>query len=574
MAVARPVLLMRPRSSATYFAASIVLLIVVIAIYAGTTARRTQAALRAQLEDKGLALADAFQTSSRNAIRSDALLEEALARRLFDNARLVDELLQRGADPDQVRALAQRNGLRRIDLLDRDGRAWTPPAAPPSPMRPGMRMGGGDMPPGMMRYMWGRRWARPPESLAEAPSTIRDRRFWQGTVFGVAIGARSFEGIIAVHADADDVLSFRREVGVQRQLEELARQAGVVAVAVLGADRSVLASAGALAGVADDPALARALDGRRSVAGFVGDGAGRRFRIARPLALGAAGGGLLTIDFSSAPMARAWRHDVRAGLALASAALAAGALGLGLIFYVQHRRLREVRALEVEMARRERLAALGDVAAAFAHEVRNPLNAVSMGLQRLRAEFAPEPAADYARFVDLMQGEVRRLNAIVEQFIALARPLPLKPVAVDVADLLHALAALVEGQAREAGVGLRVEVPADPPTVTADRDHLQQVLLNLALNAVQAMRGGGRLTLAAERARDRVVLSVSDTGPGIAPDVLPRIFDPYFTTKPGGLGLGLTIARRIVEAHGGTLEAGPAPGGGARFRVVLPLTPP
>ncbi|HET7342372.1 MAG TPA: ATP-binding protein, partial [Methylomirabilota bacterium] len=307
---------------------------------------------------------------------------------------------------------------------------------------------------------------------------------------------------------------------------------------------------------------------------FVGEGAGRRFRIVRPLALETGGGGLLAIDVSVEPMAAAWRHDVRAGVALAGAALLAGALGLGLIFYAQHRHLREVRALELAMARRERLAALGDVAAAFAHEVRNPLNAVSIGLQRLRAEFAPEPAADYARFVDLMQGEVRRLNAIVEQFIALARPLPLKPVVLDVADLLHGLAALVEGQAREAGVSVRVDVPADLPALTADRDHLQQVLLNLALNGVQAMPGGGLLTLGAERARDRVVLAVTDTGPGIAPDVLPRIFDPYFTTKPGGLGLGLAIARRIVEAHGGALDAAPAPGGGARFRVVLPLAPP
>ncbi|HET7341606.1 MAG TPA: hypothetical protein VFL90_09100, partial [Methylomirabilota bacterium] len=235
---------MRPRSSATYFAASIVLLIAVIAVYAGTTARRTQAALRAQLEDKGLALAEAFETSSRHAIRSNALLEEALARRLFDDARLVDELLQRPVPADAIAALAQRTGLRRIDLLDREGRPWTPPAPPP--MAPGMRMGSAPM-PGMMRFMWGRRWAPAPESAAEPPRAVRDRRFWQGTVFGVAIGARSFDGVIAVHADADDVLSFRREVGVQRQLEELARLSGVVAVAVLGADRAVLASAGALA---------------------------------------------------------------------------------------------------------------------------------------------------------------------------------------------------------------------------------------------------------------------------------------------------------------------------------------
>lgn len=225
------------------------------------------------------------------------------------------------------------------------------------------------------------------------------------------------------------------------------------------------------------------------------------------------------------------------------------------------------------MARRERLAGLGDVAAAFAHEVRNPLNAVSIGLQRLRAEFNPEPAGEYAQFVDLMQGEVRRLNTIVEEFIALARPLPVKPLPMDAADLVRETAALVEPEARQAGVELRVAAPPALPLV-ADRDHLKQVLLNLVLNAVQAMReAGGTLSIEAAGSREAVTLTVADTGPGIPLDALPRIFDPYFTTKSGGLGLGLTIARRIVEAHGGALEADSQPGRGARFRVSLPERP-
>jgi signal transduction histidine kinase len=250
-----------------------------------------------------------------------------------------------------------------------------------------------------------------------------------------------------------------------------------------------------------------------------------------------------------------------------------GGVGLGLIFWAQQRHLRELRALETEMAQRERLAALGDVAAAFAHEVRNPLNAVSMGLQRLRAEFAPAPADEYARFVDLMQGEVTRLNTIVEDFLALARPLPLTPARVAVDTLLGELAALVEAQARAASIDVRVAAPSSLPRVVADRDHLKQVLLNLVLNAVQAAGRGGRVTLEAQPARDGITIVVADTGPGIAPDVLPRIFDPYFTTRNGGLGLGLTIARRIVQAHGGSLEVESTPGAGARFTVRLPGVP-
>jgi two-component system sensor histidine kinase HydH len=294
-----------------------------------------------------------------------------------------------------------------------------------------------------------------------------------------------------------------------------------------------------------------------------------RFEAVRPIALDDGRTALLAITLSTEPMARAWRHDLRAGALLAGAVLLLGGAGLGVIFWVQRRHLAERRRLEAEMERRERLAAVGDVAAAFAHEVRNPLNAVSIGLQRLRAEFAPAPVEEYSRFVDLMQSEVARLNGIVEEFIALARPVAVKPVAFDTAELLHELHVLLEGEARAAGIAVSVVAPGGL-VVVADRDQLKQVLLNLALNGIQAMRDGGALALGAQRAGAGVRLTVTDTGPGIAPEARARIFDPYFTTRPAGLGLGLTIARRLVEAHGGSIEVEASDARGTRFAVTLP----
>jgi two-component system sensor histidine kinase HydH len=269
-------------------------------------------------------------------------------------------------------------------------------------------------------------------------------------------------------------------------------------------------------------------------------------------------------------MDRVWRRDRLAAIVLAAVVLALGSLGLAGIFYVQHRQQAEVAALEAEMQRQERLSGLGNMAAAVAHEIRNPLNAVSMGLQRLRAEFDPEPAAEYRGLVDLVQGEVRRLNAIVEEFLSLARPPALRPEPVDVAALLDEVHALVDGQARAAGVSVRREVVAGMPALVADRDRVKQVLLNLVLNAIEAMPGGGELILGASATRTAVTLSVGDTGTGIAPEVRPRLFEPYVTTKARGLGLGLAIARRIAEAHGGRIEADSRPGGGSELRVVLP----
>jgi two-component system sensor histidine kinase HydH len=578
-----------------YFLASVVLLVVLVAAYAVSAGRRSQTELRAQLEQKGLALADVLEAGSQNAIRSNALMEEMIAQRLFDNARLVDELLAGPVDPARLQDVVKRNHLRRIDLLDREGRPWTPPERPPhgimagmmahggGPPMPGMRPWGSPMPgmhpgepPPMMRYMWGRRWLTPDDGGAAeraAPAPIKERRFWEGSVFGVAVSARSFPGIIAVHANAEDLLDFRRTVGVERQIEELARQSGIASVALLQRDLTVLAHSdpARIGERLEDGVLARARDAGATVSGLVdGPGRARAFEVVKPIEIGGTARALLAIRFSTEPMERVWREDLRVGVVLGVAVLLVGALGLGLIFFMEHRHLAEVRKLETEMTRRERLAALGDVAAAFAHEVRNPLNAVSMGLQRLRAEFAHELTGESGRFVSLMQGEVRRLNAIVEQFLSLARPLPLSPQPLAVDELVRGLAALLEDEARAARVEVRLELPTGLPPLVADRDRLGEVLLNLGRNALQAMEGGGTLTLGAEARRDAIVLIVGDTGPGIAPDVVSRIFDPYFTTKPDGLGLGLAIARRIVEAHGGTIEVDTTQGRGARFLVRLP----
>ncbi|MBI3029822.1 MAG: hypothetical protein HYY64_09950 [Candidatus Rokubacteria bacterium] len=563
-----------------YFLASVLVLLAAVAIYAFTEARRLQRDLIREVADKGVALAQVLEVSSRNAIQGNALLEEMIGQRLLDNARLIDQLLSsRPVDADWLKQVSAMNRLHKVDLLDLQGRPYTPPA-PRGMMGMMMRGGGGSPESGremrdMMLYMWGRRWAPPGEQAA--PPALKDRKFWEGSLFGVAVGARSFPGIIAVHADADYILNFGKEIGVQRQIEELGHQPGIVSVALLDREGTVMAHTDPRrVGQREvDQGLKETQTARQPLGRIVErEGHGRVYEVVTPVLLGDSPLGVLKIDLSLAPSEEIWRRDLRSIVILGLAAVAIGVLGMGVIFYTQHSHLRERQALEAEMTRRERLASLGDMAAALAHEIKNPLNAVSMGLQRLRVEFRPAEAPEYGRFLDLMQGEVRRLNAIVEQFLSLARPLPLKPERLRVEELLGELAALVEADARAGGVRVTLSVPPDLPHVVADRDHLKQVMLNLILNGLQAMPEGGTLTLEAARARDGLALAVADTGPGIPPEALPRVFDPYFTTKAKGLGLGLAIARRIVEDHGGKIEVESQPGRGTRFRVILPPETP
>ena len=563
-----------------YFVASVLLLAVLTALFAVSLARRTQQELSRQLEGKGLALADALETSSRNAILGNRLMEEMIAQRLLDNARLIDQLLlSRPFEPawlDEIRAM---NRLTRVELLDRDGRPYSPPSPRAHPMMgmmgkpPGAEGSGPEQRHAMMMYMWGRRWS-PPSNEGNVPPAIRDRRFWQGSLFGVAVGARSFPGIIAVHADAAYVLDFRQEIGVQRQVEEMARQPDIDSIALIDQGFTVVAHSrpdrvGQLDG---DEQIREAVRSGRTIARLVRrEGLDPVYEIVKPLRLDTDRPGALRIALSTASMDRVWRRDRVAAIVLGLAVLALGSLGMAAIFYTQHRHLAEVKTLETEMERRERLSALGNMAAAVAHEIRNPLNAVSMGLQRLRAEFQPPETEEYRALLDVVQGEVRRLNSIVEDFLSLARPLTLRPEPIPVQALIDEVLLLVEGEARAAGITTERAIADALPPVEVDRDRITQVLLNVMLNAIQAMPGGGTLTVGASASRGALQLDVSDTGRGIAPDVLPRLFEPYVTTRAKGLGLGLAIARRIVEAHGGSIEAENRPEGGSRFRVSLPL---
>jgi signal transduction histidine kinase len=579
---------MRSTFAPRYLLASVLLLTVLVTLLAASAARRTHQELTRQLEDMGVALASTLEASGQSAIRGNALMEEMIGQRLLDNARLLDQLLLfRPPDPDWLGSIRGANRLLRIDLLDREGRPYAWPARPAPMGMMGMMMGHpppSASPPAsgsaadhrsmMMLYMWGRRWGQA-EPEPSAPATVRDRKFWEGSVFGVAVTARSFPGIIAVHADADYVLNFSREIGVQREVEELGRRAGIESVAILDGDLAAVAhSDPARLGQREPDVSLRQLlaqGGTRTRFTPVG-GAPSRLEVTRPFALGTARPGLLQVRLSTAPMEQVWRRDRLAAVLMGLVVLGLGSLGLATIFYTQHRQLAQVTALEAEVARRERLATLGHMVATVSHEVRNPLNAISMGLQRLRAEFHPtEEPDEYQRLLDLVTGEVRRLNTLVDESLALARAPRLQPEPVQVGDLLEEVVGLIEAEAHRIGVRIERQVPADLPLVAADRGRLTQVLLNLARNALEAMPDGGTLRMEAAATTRALTLGVTDSGRGIPREIRPRLFEPYYTTKVTGLGLGLAVARQIVEAHGGTIEFEPTAQGASRFRITLPL---
>jgi len=225
------------------------------------------------------------------------------------------------------------------------------------------------------------------------------------------------------------------------------------------------------------------------------------------------------------------------------------------------------------LAQAERVAAWREVARRLAHEIKNPLTPIAMSVETLRdAQASSRP--DFPEIFDegtrAIGEEVRRLKRIVDEFSRFARlPAP-EPSPVPPEDLVSTLLALFPPLD---GLTVERDVAQGLPKVLADRDQVVQVLLNLVQNALDAMPRGGVLRVSARAQGGLVALAVSDTGVGIAPEDLARIFEPYFTRKKGGTGLGLSIARRIAEEHGGRLEARSMPGEGATFTLWLPAAP-
>ena len=231
--------------------------------------------------------------------------------------------------------------------------------------------------------------------------------------------------------------------------------------------------------------------------------------------------------------------------------------------------LRSRQLLQDEMKRKEKLVALGHLAAGVAHEIRNPLSSIK-GLAKYFAERAPA-GGEAHQLAQVMAKEADRLNRVVSELLELVKPTHLALQAVDLNTLINHSLQLVSQDANSREIQLRFTANDTLPEIQADPDRLTQVLLNLYLNAIQAIGQHGVISVTASESGAGVKISVTDSGKGIAADQLDAIFTPYFTTKAEGTGLGLAVVHNIVEQHGGTIQVASQEGKGSTFTLWLPV---
>lgn len=380
---------------------------------------------------------------------------------------------------------------------------------------------------------------------------------------------RPEELIATVEQAITKVRLTRERAELERRYRAVVDLTDVLVIALDAAGAIVLFNrkAAVLAGVSAEQAR-----GRDFLTTFVPDEDKKRLKDALAAVLGSDKAREVETAFlrkpaSSAPHRVRW-HLSRVRDAVGEAHEAGLVYGIGID-------ITERRALEKRAADAEALSAMGTLATSLAHEIRNPLNAANLQLHLLsRAvdKLAPDDVtrAGMHKRIEIVGSEIARLSRLLTEFLELARPRGIARQPVHVGELVESILTLERGAAEERRVRIVKDIDQERSVALGDAEKLKQVVLNLVVNALEAMRDGGTLTAKVYSKEKDVYFELEDTGPGIEPSVLAQVFDPFFTTKEGGTGLGLSIVRKIVDQHAGDVRVESEKGKGARVTVLLP----
>jgi signal transduction histidine kinase len=245
-----------------------------------------------------------------------------------------------------------------------------------------------------------------------------------------------------------------------------------------------------------------------------------------------------------------------------------------LLYHDQNRHLAGIVEIERQLEKAERLSALGQLAAGVAHEIRNPLNAISMATQRLKRDFVPsdpQKVDDFQNLSSVIRDEIKRLNGIIEEFLTFSKSRRLELSNFSVTEVLQKIVSLIREEASTRGIIIETKWRETPALISMDINKLQQAFLNIIKNAMESITAEGKIFITVDKeGKNYIVVSISDTGCGMTTEEIERIFNPEYTTKEKGLGLGIPLACEIIRGHGGDIRVISRKDKGTIFEVVLP----
>jgi signal transduction histidine kinase len=396
-------------------------------------------------------------------------------------------------------------------------------------------------------------------------------------LFSIAIWRRVNPEIIALYLNGGEMKRLLRQFAIQRAISDIGLREGILYISVQDAFFNTLAHTDPtfIGRREEDPFLKNSLQRNQVLSRHYQSIQGEEiFEVVKSFSLKEKTMGLIRIGYSPKEI-QPVLSQIKKYVALSVFIfLILGISAITLIWVNQNRHLRKMKELEDRIQLAERLSSLGHLAAGVAHEIRNPLNAMGMGLQRLKREFLPPDETkkeEYISFVELILKEIRRVNEIIEQFLTLSRPFQLNLRESSLQDLLRNLVTFFQEEVSSLGITLQTEIPSELPLIKMDPERLTQALINIMKNGMQAMGQGGSLRIETKSLKEGVEVIISDSGSGIPPEQMEKIFNYYYTTKEKGVGLGLPIAHRIIEAHGGQLKIESRVGSGTKVIVTLPV---
>jgi len=403
----------------------------------------------------------------------------------------------------------------------------------------------------------------------------RSERAARGGV--VALRRSGGNGTVIIALDDDALRWWGMRIAMQRAVDEAGQTPGVVFVTVLDGWGAILGARGEQPASQEMTAREKELlAGTAAVTNQnVRLGEREHLMVMAPLTLEGRPAGIVRVGFERDRMDQILERNRHFLFLSMGFIVLAGLFSLWFVFQNQKRHLARIEEMRKRLEQSERLSSLGQLAAGVAHEIRNPLNAISMASQRLQREYLPceeDKSQEFGRLTGVIRDEIRRLNVIIEDFLTFSRSRRLALREFSLTEVVQKLVRLMGEETSVRGIALSVKLEQDPLMVPMDVDKLQQALINLIKNAMESIAGAGSIDIVVEQqAGERAVIRISDTGSGLAPEEVAKIFDPDYTTKEKGLGLGLPIAHEIIRGHGGTIRVQSVVGRGTTFEITLPI---
>ena len=386
-------------------------------------------------------------------------------------------------------------------------------------------------------------------------------------------------GTIVIALDQDGVRYWGTRVSVEKAIEKLGegQGQGLVYLTVHDKKGMLLGNAGELPEMwgSDHPLVVKIINGTRPMESRkVTFGGKSLLEIVAPFHLNEKIAGIVRLGLERGNTDQILAENRRNMFVFLAFVVLIALLSMWLLYHNQNRHLAGIVEMERQLEKAERLSSLGQLAAGVAHEIRNPLNAISMASQRLKREFLPadqEKMMEFEAMTGVIRDEIRRLNGIIEEFLTFSKSRRLELRDCPVQEILQKIVNLISAEAVTKGITLRTDWGSDPVVIPMDMDKLQQAFLNFIKNAMESISGEGTVTISVRKPVDgRVSIRITDTGCGMTSEEVDRIFNPEYTTKEKGLGLGLPLAHEIIRGHGGEIRVLSRKESGTTFEVLLP----